>query len=235
MARAVEQHIPLDEDRWTLDQPFDYLTVTLGYPGKRALHEMEQYRLVGRLRIKVQKVVAGKTQGDPEYLLPDKKHKLVRDLGWVRPLALKWGWDHCTVYKLRVLELWPLRPQEARAGPDPFKVDASRPAAAQRRPSKASKPDSGAKPSSAEECRDAAIKTRLDKGEKPGSTGTWAKFYNAIRTDCDAFVGERMAAWPRRQPVRPAWQSPRSRIADKDERRFGATLESSESPQLVAL
>ena len=132
MALAIEQYTPLDEDRWTLDQAFDHLTVTLGYPKKRALDEMEQHRLAGRLVLRVQKIVDGKPQGDPEYLPPDKKHKLVPDLGWVRPLAIKWSVDRCTVYKHRVLELWPPRPPasqqqpEDRVGLDPLKVDAGR-------------------------------------------------------------------------------------------------------------
>jgi hypothetical protein len=199
MALAIEQYTPLDEDRWTLDQAFDHLTVTLGYPKKRALDEMEQHRLAGRLVVQVHKIVDGKPQGDPEYLPPDKKHKLVPDLGWVRPLAIKWSVDRCTVYKHRVLELWPPRPPasqqqpEDRAGPDPFKSGAVSPPADQRRPTKASKPDSGAKPSrkpsSAQVARNAAIQNRLDNGEYPDTEG-WKKFCDVIRTDCDAFVGD---------------------------------------------
>ena len=199
MALAIEQYTPLDEDRWTLDQAFDHLTVTLGYPKKRALDEMEQHRLAGRLVVQVHKIVDGKPQGDPEYLPPDKKHELVLDLGWVRPLAIKWSVDRCTVYKHRVLELWPPRPPasqqqpEDRAGPDPFKSGAVSPPADQRRPTKASKPDSGAKPSrkpsSAQVARNAAIQNRLDNGEYPDTEG-WKKFCDVIRTDCDAFVGD---------------------------------------------
>jgi len=189
MALAIEQYTPLDEDRWTLDQAFDHLTVTLGYPKKRALDEMEQHRLAGRLVVQVHKIVDGKPQGDPEYLPPDKKHKLVPDLGWVRPLAIKWSVDRCTVYKHRVLELWPPRPPasqqqpEDRAGPDPFKSGAVSPPADQRRPTKASKPDSGAKPSrkpsSAQVARNAAIQNRLDNGEYPDTEG-WKKFCDVI-------------------------------------------------------
>ena len=129
MALAIEQYTPLDEDRWTLDQAFDHLTVTLGYPKKRALDEMEQHRLAGRLVVQVHKIVDGKPQGDPEYLPPDKKHKLVRDLGWVVPQNHKWGDNRWTVYKQRVKELWPSRSPafpstpdqlpENKAGPDP--------------------------------------------------------------------------------------------------------------------
>jgi hypothetical protein len=201
MAQAIEQYTPLDEDRWTLNQVFDHLTVTLGYSKERALHEMERERLAGRLVVQVHKVIDGTPQGDPEYLPPDKKHKLVLDLGWVRPLALKWsGGDRCTVYKQRVLELWPPRPPASRDQPEdkavpyPIKVDTARPFAPQRRPAKASEPDSGAKPSRkpspAQADRDAAINRRLDKGEIPGSTVTWMKFSDTIRDDCSAFIGD---------------------------------------------
>ena len=91
MAQAVEQYTPLDKERWTLNQAFDYLTVTLGYSEGRALHEMERERLAGNLAVKVHKVVDGKPQGDSEYLLPDKKHELVRHLGWVVPRNHKCG------------------------------------------------------------------------------------------------------------------------------------------------
>jgi hypothetical protein len=37
--------------------------------------------------------------------------------------------------------------------------------------------------------RDAAIKARLDKGERPGANVTWSVFYHNIRTDCGAFIG----------------------------------------------
>jgi hypothetical protein len=120
MAQAVEQHIPLDVDRWTLNKAFDYLTVTLGYPENRALHEMERERLAGRLVVQVHKVVDGKTQGDPEYLPPDKKHKFVRHLGWVVPQNHKWGDNRWTVYKQRVLELWPIHPPASQSGPRPL-------------------------------------------------------------------------------------------------------------------
>ena len=132
MALAIEQYTPLDEDRWTLDQTLHYLTVTLGYSKERTLHEMERERLAGRLVVQVHKIVDGKPQGDPEYLRPNKKHKLVLDLGWVRPLALKWSADRCTVYKQRVLQLWPphspasQQQPEDRVGLDPLKVDAGR-------------------------------------------------------------------------------------------------------------
>jgi hypothetical protein len=134
MAQAVEQYTPLDEDRWTLNQAFDHLTVTLGYSEERALREMEQQRLGGHLMVRVYKVVDGKLQSDPEYLPCKKDHKLVRHLGWVRPLGLKWGVDfRCTVYRQRVLELWPPHPPAAqtapkqqpkdKAGPDPLNGD----------------------------------------------------------------------------------------------------------------
>src|SRR5262249_28222962 len=151
MAQAVEQYTPLDEDRWTFDRVFDHLTVTLGYSEERALHEMERERLAGRLVVQVHKVVDGKPQGDPEYLPPNKKHKLVRDLGWVHPLALKWGADRCTVYRQRVLDLWPPRlpafqqQSEDRAGPDPIKVEADRLATAQCLPMTAAPPPRAAK------------------------------------------------------------------------------------------
>jgi len=118
MAQAVEQYTPLDKERWTLNQAFDYLTVTLGYSEGRALHEMERERLAGNLAVKVHKVVDGKPQGDSEYLLPDKKHELVRHLGWVVPRNHKCGDNRWTVYKQRVLELWrrrlpePVKPVE---------------------------------------------------------------------------------------------------------------------------
>ena len=135
MAQAADQHTPTewDEDRWTLNNIFDYLTKALGYSEERALRELEQQRLARHLVVQVHKVVDGKPQGDPEYLPFNKKHKLVRHLGWVRPLGLKWGVDfRCTVYRQRVLELWPPRPPasqqqpEDRVGFDPLKVDAGR-------------------------------------------------------------------------------------------------------------
>jgi hypothetical protein len=138
---AIEQYTPLDEDRWTLNQAFDHLTVTLGYSEERALREMEQQRLGGRLVVQVHKVVDGNLQGDPEYLPCKKAHKLFRHLGWVRPLGLKWvDFDfRCTVYRQRVLELWPPRPPAAqtapeqqpenKAGPDP--LDGDQPSAVQ--------------------------------------------------------------------------------------------------------
>jgi hypothetical protein len=136
MALDIEQHIPLDEDRWTLNQVFDHLTLTLSYSEERALREMEQQRLAGHLMVQVHMVVDGKPQGDPEYLPLNKKHKLVRDLGFVHPLALKWSADRCTVYKQRILQLWPSCPPasppapdqqlEDGAGLDPLKVDAGR-------------------------------------------------------------------------------------------------------------
>ena len=193
MAQA-DQHTPIewgDEDRWTLDEAFHYLTVTLGYTEKRALDELEQARLGRRLVIQVHKIVEGKRQAG-EYLPPEKKHKLVLDLGWVRPLALKWSGNRCTVYKQRVLELWPRhlpasqQQTEDKTAPDPS-------AAAQRRSTKASKPDSGAKPnrkSSPEQvARDAAIRDLL-KGARPGSTVTWPKFCHAVRVKGDGFIGD---------------------------------------------
>jgi len=54
MALAIEQYTPLDEDRWTLNQAFDHLTVTLGYSEERALREMEQQRLGGHLVVQVE-------------------------------------------------------------------------------------------------------------------------------------------------------------------------------------
>ena len=74
---------------------------SVGLSDSDALYEMQQ------LRVEVQKYIDGKPQGDPEYLPPDKKHKLVRDLGWVVPQNHKWGDNRWTVYKQRVLELWP--------------------------------------------------------------------------------------------------------------------------------
>ena len=114
MALAIEQYKPLDEDRWTLNQAFDHLTVTLGYLEERALREMEQQRFGGHLVVQVHKVVDGKLQGDPDYLPCKKTHKLIRHLGWVRPLGLKWGDFRCTVYRERVLELWPLHTPAAQ-------------------------------------------------------------------------------------------------------------------------
>jgi hypothetical protein len=187
MAQAVEQYTPLDEDRWTLDQVFAHLTVTLGYSKERALHEMERERLAGRLVVQVHKVVDGKPQGDPEYLPPDKKHKLVLNRGWVRPLALNWsGGDRCTVYKQRVLELWPPRlpasqhQPEDQAAPYPVKVDTGR-------PSEASKPDSGAKPR--RKRSEEAIRRRWSEGDRPGSTVTWPEFCHAVRVAGNGFIG----------------------------------------------
>ena len=203
MALAIEQYTPLDEDRWTLNQAFDHLTVTLGYLEERALREMEQQRLGGHLVVQVHKVVDGKLQGDPEYLPCKKTHKLFRHLGWVRPLGLKWGnFDfRCTVYRQRVLELWPLHTPASQTGPDqqpennvgPDPSKAGHPPTAQRPRTKASKPEGGAKPgrkpSSAQAERDAAIKNRLGKGESPDSIiGGWKKFCAVIRDDCNAFV-----------------------------------------------
>jgi hypothetical protein len=197
MALAIEQYIPLDEDRWTLNQAFDYLTVTSGYPEERALREMEQQRLAGHLVVQVHKVVDGKPQGDPEYLRPDKKHKLVRDLGWVVPQNHKWGDNRWTVYKQRVLEIWPLRPAqqpEGKTGPDSFKFGVGPPPTVQRRPAKVSKPDSGAKrsrtPSPEQVARDAAIRRLLDNGDRPPSNVTWPRFCQAVRVAGDGFIGD---------------------------------------------
>jgi len=65
----------------------------------------------------------------PNIYPPDKKHKLVLDLGWVVPQNHKWGDNRWTVYKQRVKELWPSRSPafpstpdqlpENKAGPDP--------------------------------------------------------------------------------------------------------------------
>ena len=77
MAQA-DQHTPIewgDEDRWTLDEAFHYLTVTLGYTEKRALDELEQARLARRLVIQVHKIVEGKRQAG-EYLPPEKSTNL---------------------------------------------------------------------------------------------------------------------------------------------------------------
>jgi hypothetical protein len=86
--------------------------------------------------VQVHKVVDGKLQGDPDYLPCKKAHKLIRHLGWVRPLGLKWGDFRCTVYRQRVLELWPLHTPasqpapvqqlEDKTGPDPFEIGAGR-------------------------------------------------------------------------------------------------------------
>jgi hypothetical protein len=38
--------------------------------------------------------------------------------------------------------------------------------------------------------RDAAIKKRLDNGERPGSDVAWKKFCDVIRTECHAFKGD---------------------------------------------
>ena len=35
----------------------------------------------------------------------------------------------------------------------------------------------------------AAIRTRLNRGDRPGSTVKWDKFCQDIRKDCDAFIG----------------------------------------------
>jgi hypothetical protein len=192
MARAVEQHTPLDQDRWTLNQAFDHLTVTLGYSEERTLYEMEREILAGRLVVQTHKIVDGKPQGDPEYLPSDKKHKLVLDLGWVRPLALKWPVDRCTVYRQRVLELWPSRSPASQQQPEDRAGlgDAGRPL---RRPTKAST-DGGAKtsrePSLAQAARDAAIKRLLDNGDRPPSNVTWPKFCQAVRVEGDGFIGD---------------------------------------------
>jgi hypothetical protein len=45
-------------------------------------------------------------------------------------------------------------------------------------------------PTSRADRRDAAIKARLDKGERPGSNVTWDAFRHNIRIDCGAFVGD---------------------------------------------
>jgi hypothetical protein len=39
--------------------------------------------------------------------------------------------------------------------------------------------------------RDQAIKDRLASGEHPGSNTSWQKFYDSIRDDCEAWVGDR--------------------------------------------
>jgi hypothetical protein len=120
MAQAADQHTPRewDEDRWTLNDAFDYLTKALGYSEERALYEMEQARLARRLAVRVQKIVDGKPQGDPVYLPFDKKHKLVRHLGWVVPQNHKWGDNRWTVYRQIVLDLWPSRPPAFPSAPD---------------------------------------------------------------------------------------------------------------------
>jgi hypothetical protein len=119
MARAAEQHTPTEwgEDRWTLDEIFDYLTKAVGYPEERALYEMERARLARRLVLRVQKIVDGKPQGDPEYLPFNKKHKLIRDLGWVVPQNHKWGDNRWTEYRQVILDLWPSRPPAALLPP----------------------------------------------------------------------------------------------------------------------
>jgi hypothetical protein len=160
-----------------------------------------------RSQAEVHKVVDGKLQGDPEYLPCTKAHKLFRHLGWVRPLGLKWPDFNvrCTVYRQRVLELWPSRPPAAqtapeqqpedRTRPDPFKPGVGPPPAGQRRPTKASKPDNGAKPSrkpsSAQVARDAAIQRRLlDNGDRPPDNVTWPKFCQTIRVEGGGFIGD---------------------------------------------
>jgi hypothetical protein len=101
-----------------------------------------------------------------------------------------------------VLDLWPSRPPpsqtaanqqlEHKVGPDPLKT--GHPPAAQRRPTKASKPDSGAKPSrkpsSAQVDRDAAIKRLLDNGDRPPSNVTWPRFCQTVRVEGDGFIGD---------------------------------------------
>jgi len=119
MAQAADQHTPTEwgEDRWTLDEIFDYLTKALGYPEDRALYEMEQARLARQLVLRVEKIVDGKPQGDPEYLPFNKKHKLVRHLGWVVPQNHKWGDNRWTGYRRGVLDLWPPRPPASQTAP----------------------------------------------------------------------------------------------------------------------
>jgi len=150
MAQAAGT-IPSDEDRWRLNQAFDHLT-ELGYTEKRALREMERERLAKRLLIKVQKVVEGKPEGDPFYLPFDEKHELVYRGGHVSPVGLPWGnFDfRCTVYRQRVLELWPPRPPasqtapvqqaEDKSGPDSFRIDDGRAALPATDPPKPTKP-----------------------------------------------------------------------------------------------
>ena len=108
----------LTEDRWTLDEIFDYLTKALGYTETRTLYEMERARLARRLVLRVQKIVDGKPQGDPEYLPFNKKHKLVRDLEWVVPQNHKWGDNRWTAYRQAVLDLWPSRLPASQTAPD---------------------------------------------------------------------------------------------------------------------
>jgi hypothetical protein len=78
--------------------------------------------------------------------MPASAGEFVYRGGWVSPQGLPWGNFNfrCTVYKQRVLELWPRhlpasqQQPEDKAAPDPSAV-------AQRRLTKASKPDSSAK------------------------------------------------------------------------------------------
>src|SRR5262249_15910169 len=108
-----------------------------------------------------------------------------------------------TIYKIAegcdARAIWPPHLPASQTLPDqqpgdPIKVDASRTPTAQRRPTKASKRDSGVKtgrkPSSAQATRDAAIQDRLDDGVRPGSTVNWAGFYHDIRVRCGGFVGD---------------------------------------------
>jgi len=84
--------------------------------------------------LRVQRIVDGKPEGDPEYLPFNKKHKLVRGLGWVIPQNHKWGDNRWTEYRKVVLDLWPTRPPasqtapdqkpEGKTGPDSFKSGA---------------------------------------------------------------------------------------------------------------
>jgi hypothetical protein len=132
MAEAADQHTPTE---WTLTRLFDYLRVELGKK-KRALYEIEQRRLAGRLRVIVREYDAdGNPKGKPFDLGIDKAKQLVYDGTWVYPRGLPWG-GRCAVAEQNVLALWPLRtavqpapvqPPKEKAGPDPSKPPADAP------------------------------------------------------------------------------------------------------------
>jgi hypothetical protein len=87
-----------------------------------------------------------------------------------------------------VQALFSSRPPAAQTSHSP---DSSKPLAAQHQPTKAAKPD--AKPrrkSATAERRDAAIKARLDKNERPGSDVHWSMFCHNIRLESDGFTGD---------------------------------------------
>jgi hypothetical protein len=195
MAQAVEQHTPIEIR--SLDDYVADLIATLGCERYPALWEMWERIATKRLLFIRQRLVDGKpyspwdhptVHGTPKPYFPEvvdvddfrSNYKFeFDDHDRVKVFSPEWS-----VYRYTVAEL--PHPPASQTGRDQQ----------QRRPTKASKPDSGAKPSrkpsSASAARDAAIKRRLlDNGDRPPSNVTWPRFCQAVRVEGDGFIGDR--------------------------------------------